>query len=239
MAKKTTQRRPARTSESMPEETPVSQGAFPEPPTAAPRDIEVQYRRDDAAPPSRWRDRILIFVLTLVAMLIGIAIGFYFGQRTTQSAQPATQAIAESAPVQRDREASRKVLVMLQDELVENARVLKQRRESGYQALVNPAVSSQTLKNDVWKAVFNSNRIPEAADLDLLKTLMDAYRQIEEIRVLDTKRFEIMTASGRSPASGRESAQLVASELARISPMAEKSIVEAAVQMERKITANQ
>lgn len=239
MAKKTTQRRPARTSESMPEETPVSQGAFPEPPTSAPRDIEVQYRRDDAAPPSRWQDRILIFVLTLVALLIGIAIGFYFGQRTTQPQQQAEQAIAESAPVQHDREASRKVLVMLQDELVENARVLKRRRESGYQALVNPAISSQTLKSDVWKAVFNSNRVQEAVDSDLLKTLMDAYRQIEEVRLLDTKRFELMTASGRSPAGGRESAQLVASELARISPMAEKSIVDAAVQVERKITANQ
>ncbi len=204
---------------------------------ATPRDVDVQYRRDDSAPPSKWRERILIFFLALAAVLIGVGIGYYFGQRSGQPPQPSDRAITSSASLQRDPEVTRKVLVMLQDELVENARLLKRRRESGQQALIDPSAPLLILKNDVWKVVANSNWIQELTGLDLMRTLVDAYRHIEEVKLLEMKRFETVTASGRPLAGDRESAQLVASALAKISPIAEKSIVEAAVQVERKLTA--
>lgn len=225
MAKKTTQRKPARARKRMQEEPAAMPEVVAEMPPLAPEPVDIQPRFEEPQSPPKRRELWLVFFLTLIGTLIGVAIGFYFGAGSQPPGQPAEKPIVFESPRATSPAEYRNILVLLQDEVVENARVVKRRRESGAQLPINPAVASQFLKNDAWKAMINSGKIRGVQDLTLLRTLLNAYRHVEEIKLLVYKDLETPQASDRD----------VAAALDKLYPDAESALVEAAVQIDKEI----
>jgi hypothetical protein len=205
--------------------------------TPPPISSEIQMPLREEPQPEGRRTMYLLFFLTLAATLVGVIIGYSLGDDADSPEQPTGNQALINSPRQTDPGIIRKTLVFLQDEMVENARVLKRRRETGQQALVDPTASSQILKNDAWKATLNSGRIQDIADVDLLKAVVEAYRHVEEIKILEWKRFETSSVTGRPLAADRTGAEAISATLMKISPIAEKALVDAAVLFDRSITA--
>jgi hypothetical protein len=129
--------------------------------------------------------------------------------------------------------------VFLQDELVENARILKQQRELRQGGNVDPSVRFQFVKNDLWRAVVNGGDIQAVQDLNLLNTIATAYRYIDELRLLERRSIEATSISGTSIPGAREQQAAVSSLLNKLAPLAEKSILEAVVQLDQKLKVKQ
>jgi hypothetical protein len=183
------------------------------------------------------RGRITLFTFTLAAALLGVALGFYLGSEAAKSAAPTTP-VQTTTPGTIDAERARKVLVLLQEELVENAKILKQQRELQHGGKADPSVTFQFVKNDLWRAIVNNGDIQAVRDLDLLQTIATAYRFIDEIRMLERQTIESTSLAGIS-ATTKETARTLSVTLARTAALAEKSTVEAAVMIDHKINAKQ
>lgn len=180
--------------------------------------------------------RVTIFSFTLAGILLGLALGYYFGSEATRVAPPAPALQTITAPAMIDADRTRKVLVLIQEELIENARILRQQRELRERGGVDLSVSSQIVKNDLWRTLTSSSDAQALRDTVLLHTVATAYGRIEEIGILQRKALEAMPV-GAKPAASRETERALLAALARISVAAEKSIVEAAVQIDHRINA--
>jgi hypothetical protein len=182
---------------------------------------------------------VTFFSFTVGAALLGVALGFYLGSEASRNTPPAGALQLTGSIAKIDRDRARKILVMIQEELVENARVLKQQREVQQGGRVDPSVSFQFVKNDLWRAIVNGNDVQAIHDLDLLSAIATAYRYIDEIRMLERKVLEASSLPGRPVPAAKESGRLLSSSLAKISPIAEKAVVEAAVQIDHKLNAKE
>jgi hypothetical protein len=175
-----------------------------------------------APQPSLWRDKLMIFALTLVGTLAGVWIGSSLTTRTTQNTQPDGRVQTSDARIEKERRQTREILVAIQEELVENARILKQRTAPGQVAMRNAGSSFQVLKDDFWTALVYNSEIRWATDPQLLRDISNAYYYIDEIKSLERKN-----------AGGKGSQK----NILEISATAEKAIVDAAVEIDQKLVS--
>lgn len=182
--------------------------------------------------------RVTIFSFTLAGILLGVALGYYLGSEATRDEPPEIALQPTTAPATIDADRTRKVLVLIQEELVRNARILRRQRELRERGGVDLSVSSQIVKNDLWRAITSSSDAQALRDTVLLRSLAAAYSRIEEIGILQRKALEAMPVGGK-PATSRETERALLAALAKISAPAERSIVEAAVQIDHRINAKQ
>lgn len=224
--------RPRKTEAALPAETSVP---IPVPAESAPI---VTQPENGSKQPERGGS-LTLFLFTLVAALLGVALGYYLGAKSSDDGLSDDASQAAAQPATMDREREREVLVLLQDELVENARILKQQRELRQGGNVDPSVRFQFVKNDLWRAVVNGRDVQAIQDLSLLNTIATAYRYIDEIRLLERRSVEIGTVTGRFVPGIREQQAATLASLGKLAPLAEKSILEAAVQLDQNLKAKQ
>ena len=182
--------------------------------------------------------RVALITFTLAGIFLGVALGYYLGSEATTVDQPAIALQTTTVPATIDADRARKVLVLIQEELVRNARILRQQRELRERGGVDLAVSSQIVKNDLWRAITSSSDAQALQDTVLLHSLATAYGYIDEVGLLQRKAVEAMSFGGK-PETSRETERALGATLARISARTEKSIVDAAVQIDYKINAKQ
>jgi|GEM_PF-2101878 len=190
-----------------------------------------------SAQPER-RNNLTLFTFTLIAALLGVALGYYLGAEAIGDREE-DESFQAGTPARIDSNRGREVLVFLQDELVENARILKQQRELRQGGNVDPSVRFQFVKNDLWRAVVNGGDIQAVQDLNLLNTIATAYRYIDELRLLERRSIEATSISGTSVPGAREQQSAISSSLNKLAPLAEKSILEAVVQLDQKLKVKQ
>jgi hypothetical protein len=220
MAKKQTPKRTVRTKkvrkpEPVAQKTEVVEKQM-ESPAAAISVAEEHF----APPPSKWRDRLLIFALTLVGTLAGVWIG------SSLLSNPGTHSAARQASeaqMEGERKQSREVLVAIQEELVENARILKQRRASGQVDPKSAGSSFLILRDDFWTALVHNSEMRWVTDVQLLRTIAKAYYYINEIKALERKSAVDKNSQKYFP---------------ELTALAEKSIVDAAVAIDQKLVAS-
>jgi hypothetical protein len=180
--------------------------------------------------------RVTVFAYTLVGILLGVAVGYYIGLQATRDQPPATTLQTTTAPTMIGADRVRKVLVLIQDELVKNARILRKQRELRERGGVDLSVSSQIVKNDLWRTITSSSDAQALQDTVLLLSVSAAYGYIDQVALLQRKTLEAMSFGPKS-ATARETERALAATLAKISAVAEKSVVEAAVQIDHKLNA--
>jgi hypothetical protein len=191
---------------------------------------------DEKSPRKELRERMTLFSFTLIAALVGVALGFYLGSEATRNSVPTVAPPTSPTSTKIDSDRARNVLVLIQEELVENARILKQQQALRQGGRVDPSVSFQFVKNDLWRAIINSNDIQAVQDLDLLRTIAAAYRYIDEIKMLERRTLEASSGPGKAGSPTVDRGGAISSSLRQISSEAEKSIVEAAVHIDHKLS---
>lgn len=195
----------------------------------------VEPAREERAEPGGI-GRLTLFSFTLVGILLGIALGYYLGAQAAKVEPPAIAPQTKTVPATIDADRTRKVLVLIQEELIENARILRQQRELRKKGGADLSVSSQIVKNDLWRAVSSSSDAQALRDTVLLHSVATAYSHIDEIGLLQRKALEAMSISAK-PAAAREAERALFAALAKSSAAAEKSIVDAAVQIDQRLNA--
>jgi len=182
--------------------------------------------------------RVTLFSFTFVGILLGVALGYYIGSETTRVDPPVAASQTTTEPAAIDADRTRKVLVLIQEELVKNARILRQQRELRGRGGVDLSVSSQIVKNDIWRAITSSSDAKALQDTVLLHSVATAYGFVDEVGLLQRKAVEAMSFGGK-PAASSETERALLATLARISVAAEKSLVDAAVQIDHKLNAKE
>lgn len=212
-------------------ELPASQFESP----AAPVMMEPVHE-EDAGQARSGRVRIVAF--TSIGILLGVALGYYIGSEATRVEPPAVTLQTTAAPTTIDADRVRKVLVLIQEELIENARILRQQRELREKGGVDLSVSSRIVKNDLWRTVSSSSDAQAFQDTVLLYSVATAYSYTDEVGLLQRKTVEAISFGPKSAAAS-ETERTIAATLARISVVAERSVVAAAVQIDHKLNAKQ
>jgi len=201
-------------------------------PTAA---IERAHEESTGPPRS---GRVTVFSFTLAGILLGLALGYYLGSEATKSEPPAIVPQTTTAPAAMNADRTRKVLVLIQEELIKNARILRQQRELRERGGSDLSVSSQIVKNDIWRTVSSSPDAQALQDTVLLHSVATAYGFVDEVGLLQRKALDAMSIQTK-PAAAREAERSLLAALAKSSAAAEKSIVAAAVQLDQRINATQ
>jgi hypothetical protein len=197
--------------------------------------VAMEPAHEERAEPAKI-GRVTLFSFTLVGILLGIALGYYLGSQAAKVEPPAIAPQTTTVPATIDADRTRKVLVLIQEELIENARILRQQRELREKGGSDLSVSSQIVKNELWRAISSSSDAQALRDTVLLHSVAAAYGHIDEIGLLQRKALEAMSFAGK-PAAARESERALFAALAKSSAAAEKSIVDAAVQIDQRLNA--
>jgi hypothetical protein len=211
---------------------PELQAFQPEPPSTI---AAIEPAHEEGSGPLR-SGRVTLFSFTLIGILLGLALGYYLGSEATTSEPPAVVPQKATAPVTIDADRTHKVLVLIQEELIKNARILRQQRELRERGGADLSVSSQIVKNDIWRTVSSSSDAQALQDTVLLHSVATAYGFVDEVGLLQRKVLEAISIQAK-PAAAREAERSLLAALAKSSAAAEKSIVDAAVKLDQRINA--
>ncbi len=216
---------------------PAPESSSPEPDLLAATVTMEPPAHEENTAPVRSR-RVILFSFTFAGILLGVALGYYLGSEAAKTEPSAIAPQTTTVPATIDADRAHKVLVLIEEELVENARILRQQRELRERRGVDLSISSQIVKSDLWRTVTNSSDAQALRDTVLLHSVATAYGYLDEVGLLQRKAVEVMSFGGK-PAAPREAGRALLSTLAKISALAEKSVVDAAVLIDHRINAKQ